>query len=74
MPIYEFKCSDCQKEFDELCSMGCNSVPCPKCGSANTRKKVSTFAAMSSGSEGVKSIGGGHSCGSCHSGSCSTCH
>lgn len=74
MPIYEFTCLDCNQQFEELCAMGCKSMPCPKCSSGNTERRVSLFAAKSSGSEGTKSIGGSHSCGSCHSGSCGTCH
>ncbi|HEX7714042.1 MAG TPA: zinc ribbon domain-containing protein [Bacillota bacterium] len=73
MPIYEFRCRDCRREFEELCGMGCESLPCPSCHSRNTQRKLSTFAAKSSGSSGSQNLGG-HSCGSCHGGSCSGCH
>lgn len=54
--------------------MGSNQAKCPACASDHVKKMMSTFAAQSSGSEGRKSVGGGHSCGSCHGGSCSGCH
>lgn len=74
MPIYEFKCLNCDHDFEELCSMGSNSVKCPLCASLETKRKVSVFSAKSTGSEGTKSIASGHSCGTCHGGSCGTCH
>ncbi len=74
MPIYEFTCLDCRQQFEELCAMGCNSVPCPKCASHNTQKRISVFSAKSISSEGIQPIGGSHSCGTCHGGSCATCH
>lgn len=36
MPVYEFVCLDCRKEFDVVKSMNefnAKSVKCPKCGS-----------------------------------------
>ena len=75
MPIYEFKCHNCQKTFEELCKIGVASIACPYCASTDTSKKVSIFAAQSTGSDGsTTSIGGGHSCASCHGGSCGSCH
>ncbi|WP_320170150.1 zinc ribbon domain-containing protein [Maridesulfovibrio sp.] len=42
MPIYEFKCSKCGKEFDELIMPGKGiEAVCPECGSDQCEKLVS---------------------------------
>lgn len=64
MPIYEYRCSDCGKEFEKLMGFSdpnVNSPECPGCQSENTRKRLSTVAAFSSrGSSGSSAS----SCGS----------
>ncbi len=48
MPIYEFKCGHCGKEFERLVfSTSDDPVICPSCGSAETRKVLSVFAGAS---------------------------
>lgn len=51
MPIYEFVCESCGEPFEELVrSYAAQAeVRCPRCGSATLRRKVSTFAARTSG-------------------------
>ncbi len=45
MPIYEFECQDCNENFEKLVRIaGVSEVTCPSCGSARTKKKISTFA------------------------------
>ena len=73
MPLYEYKCADCEKSFDALRSMSDADalIACPKCSSESTRRMISLFAAI--GSNGVIA-GAGSSCGSCTpSPSCATC-
>jgi len=73
MPLYEYKCFDCETRFDALRAMSNAdaSIACPKCDSENTRRMISLFSAI--GSEGVIA-GAGASCGSCApSASCATC-
>jgi len=69
MPIFEFECSDCQHPFEELV-FGSNTddVLCPSCGSAQVRKKMSTFASKS-GSDGASLSLGASSTASCSTGS-----
>jgi putative FmdB family regulatory protein len=31
MPIYEFKCTQCEHEFEDICKRPLDSVTCPKC-------------------------------------------
>ena len=51
MPLFEFACTDCQDEFEELVfsASKTSDVTCPKCGSPNVHKKISTFASKISG-------------------------
>ena len=73
MPLYEYKCADCEKGFDALRSMSDADalIACPRCDSESTRRMISLFAAI--GSRGVIA-GAGSSCGSCApSASCATC-
>ena len=46
MPLYEFQCTDCKDEFEELVrsSAAIAEVSCPECGSQHVRRKVSLFA------------------------------
>lgn len=45
MPLYEFECSDCGSEYEELVkhdkSGKYRSVKCPECGSSKKKKLVS---------------------------------
>ena len=49
MPIYEYKCEDCGKDFDTLrpMSQADTAIACEKCGGAHTRRKLSLFFAQS---------------------------
>jgi len=40
MPIYEFRCTTCDKTFEKLSSMSESSAPCPTCG-ADCHKAIS---------------------------------
>ena len=44
MPIYEYVCKSCRKKFEVLRKISdISPVTCPKCGSAETGLKPSTF-------------------------------
>lgn len=50
MPIFEYHCSSCGEQFEELVSAGSEAaVPCPSCGAAETEKQMSTFASSMTG-------------------------
>jgi putative FmdB family regulatory protein len=73
MPLYEYKCLDCETIFDALRGMADADKPiaCPNCESERTGRQVSLFAAV--GSAGVIA-GAGSSCGSCTpSSACAGC-
>ncbi len=56
MPIYEYTCCSCGKEFEELVLSSSEKVKCPKCKSAKVDKKMSVFAHK--GEEGFKPSSG----------------
>lgn len=62
MPIYDYKCSDCNHEFTKLVFNSTEEVECPKCQSKNAQKKVSTPGSVAGSSSG------GGCCGSSSSG------
>lgn len=74
MPIFEYRCKVCGEKFEKLVSNSkATEVTCPKCGSGEIRKLLSTFG-YSSGSGFSSSVSSGSGCSGCSGGSCSTCH
>lgn len=71
MPIYEYRCEECETPFEMLVKAFHEEVACPGCGSASVEKLLSTFAMASSGSS--PRLGGGGGCG-CGRGSCGCGH
>lgn len=64
MPIYEYRCKNCNHVFEEFVFSSLTSnedIICPKCNTNNAEKMMSAFS--SSAAEGV-SYGGSSSCGS----------
>ncbi len=51
MPIYEYRCRNCDETFDELIPSGQpdSEVPCPKCGEYQSEKLMSAFASSGGG-------------------------
>ena len=76
MPIYEYSCDKCGKEFEELV-YGSDEAACPDCGSDKTTRLVSC-ACVRTGSSGdygsYASSGGGGGCSGCAGGNCASCH
>jgi len=82
MPIFEYTCSDCGHEFEELVFDRDECPPCPKCNSAKTGKLMSAVRSRVGG--GAPDSGGESSappapsssgrCGGCSGGNCSSCH
>ncbi|MFZ1729210.1 MAG: zinc ribbon domain-containing protein [Bacteroidota bacterium] len=64
MPIFEYKCTDCEEVYDVLHKGAENPdiVQCPSCESHSYVKKFSSFSASTSG--------GASSASSCESGNC----
>lgn len=43
MPVYEYRCTSCGKDLEEIQPMGSDAPPCPECGGA-TRRRYSRIA------------------------------
>ncbi|MCK4601009.1 MAG: zinc ribbon domain-containing protein [Phycisphaerae bacterium] len=50
MPIYEYICQGCLREFELLVSAGTTATSCPHCGCRKLTRKFSTFPAHSDSS------------------------
>jgi putative FmdB family regulatory protein len=75
MPLYEYYCPQCETRFELLRSMGRSDDPatCPN-GHRGAERVLSVFSPVSKGADGQTApIGGGSSCDTCTSSSCSTC-
>ena len=74
MPIYEYHCPGCGRDFEELVRGRTHKVACPHCGGRKCRKLMSAAGFISKSKEGatVKSSAGG-GCAGCAGGSCATC-
>ncbi len=79
MPLYEYRCKSCSREFDLLrpWEFSDKSAECPSCGKPSMRK-LSVIAGISGGADGPSSSGdAGPACGTsgdgcCGGGACST--
>ncbi|NLY41581.1 MAG: zinc ribbon domain-containing protein [Desulfovibrionales bacterium] len=79
MPIFEYTCQKCGKEFEEIV-LGNEAITCPACGSADTEKLISravfrTGGPIVAGSPSANAITsrGKSGCAGCTGGNCSTC-
>ncbi|HID85947.1 MAG TPA: zinc ribbon domain-containing protein [Anaerolineae bacterium] len=75
MPIYEYRCQSCQTRFElrRSFSQADDPVTCPQCQSGEVQRLISSFIALSSGSEGTTALGGS-ACSTCAATSCAACN
>ncbi len=73
MPIYEYRCQDCDDKFEVMRSMSQADSPieCEHCHGNHTKRMLSTFNAHGESGAVTHSSGG---CASCSGGSCAGCH
>ena len=69
MPIFEYRCTKCNKDFEVLI-FGAEKAVCPYCNGKKITKLLST---VSHKSDGEFTSSHGSSCTSCNATSCSSC-
>ncbi|MBI4247218.1 MAG: zinc ribbon domain-containing protein [Candidatus Rokubacteria bacterium] len=70
MPVYEYRCGACGKEFERYMATSGAAVACPACASANVKRTLSVVSVKSGGGFAASSAPAG---GGCCGGGCS-CH
>jgi putative FmdB family regulatory protein len=81
MPLYEYRCLECQHEFEALVPAGrADQAACPECGVEDVRRLLSMFAApRGSGASAWDAAGaavggdGASAPGGCCGGACGNC-
>ncbi len=73
MPIYEYKCTECDNEFECLVLGGDHDVTCPECNGERVERLMSACRHKSSGGD-FPSSASPSSCSGCTSSNCSSCH
>ncbi len=51
MALYEYKCSECEEQFDVMRPMTAADEPaqCPECGGTESRRLISNFTSITPG-------------------------
>lgn len=51
MPLYEYRCPDCQGRFEVIQHLGTSAADtvCPACGAQHVERQLSTFAVAAGG-------------------------
>jgi len=65
MPLFEYLCQDCGREFEKIVPRHDSPADCPKCASVRVEKQLSVFAVSGSGSSSSDSFDAAPGCGRC---------
>ena len=71
MPIYEYRCKQCEQDFEKYVPGAATAVACPSCASGEVMRKLSVFGLKTVGNFMPSPTGGGGGC--CGGGGCG-CH
>lgn len=71
MPIYEYTCTECDHDFEEIVFSARAKVACPECSSSKVKRQLSVFSSPADRS--AKAAGAGGGCGGCGPNGCG-CH
>ena len=70
MPIYEYECRDCGRQFEKIVYRTSSLQTCEACGSSRVQKRYSAFAVVASRSVGTEAPAGCSTCGAERPGMC----
>jgi len=76
MPLYEYRCGSCSRQFEILQALGAaaGEAVCPDCGARESERQLSTFAVSNGGTSSPARAqafdGGGCSLPQCGGGRC----
>lgn len=72
MPLYEYRCPDCQGRFEVIQHLGANAAEtiCPSCGAQHVERQLSTFAVAAGGSSASSKASAAESFAGCGGGQC----
>jgi putative FmdB family regulatory protein len=71
MPIYEYRCADCDDMFEVLLKAGESPTGCPRCRGKHLNRQLSRFAAArAAGSESQTGSATNGAMGGCCGGAC----
>jgi putative FmdB family regulatory protein len=83
MPIYEYRCANCDRSFEAFVRPSDDSAQCPHCNGSKLTREMSTFASRASNGASAAAVAsamansgtsnGGGMTGGCCGGSCG-CH
>lgn len=73
MPIYEYKCTTCNNEFETLIFGSHDRVACPQCKGQEVKRLMSACG-FKSAEGGFTPSSGSSGCSGCSSTNCSSCH
>ena len=79
MPIYEYRCTNCERSFEAFVRPGDGGAQCPHCHGSKLTREMSTFAARGNNGDGAAAAAaamansGTSSGGGCCGGGCG-CH
>ena len=74
MPIYEYHCSDCDKDFEKLLDCAEEATECRHCGGENLKRKFSCFSTRTdSYTASDVSATSSSGCAGCTASSCASC-
>lgn len=70
MPVYEYRCGACGRDFERYVATASAAVACPGCSSVDVKRKLSVVSVKSSGGVVASTVPSG---GGCCGGGCA-CH
>lgn len=64
MPLFEYACKDCDKQF-EILVRAHDTPECPSCHGSHLERRLSTFAARTAGGSATAAMPATGGCGAC---------